>query len=79
MAQISLYIPDETAEALRSRAEMQGLSISKFVLEVLDQHLKPPDDGWPPGYRDNCVGWFAGLDWEEPEDLPAPERPGLFD
>lgn len=79
MAQISLYIPDETAAVLRTRAETEGLSLSKFVLNVLDKELKPTDNGWPPGYREKCIGWLKDGDWEEPEDLPPQSRENWFD
>ncbi|WP_376691244.1 plasmid mobilization protein [Wenzhouxiangella sp. EGI_FJ10409] len=53
MARLCCYLPDEEAEALRSRAERAGMSVSRYLAELARR------DGlthWPKGYFERVFG-----------------------
>jgi hypothetical protein len=65
MAQLNLYVPDELAERLRREAKTAGLSLSRYVLSLLqldraDSHRH---------FLDSLCG-FLTEDMEEPQDAP---------
>ena len=59
MAQVSLYIDDETMDYLRKESEREGTSVSKFVGKVIQGYKDQKPNGWPEGYWD--------LDWIIPD------------
>jgi hypothetical protein len=65
MPQLHLYVPETTAEALKRQAQTRGVSLSKYLAEILTREVT---DGWPEGYFDN-LGWEG--------DLTRPAQPGL--
>ncbi len=69
MAQLNLYVPDEEAARLRSDAKKAGLTLSKYVVHLLD-HSKGADR-WPAAYFENVCGFLKDQDFPEPSDPPA--------
>ena len=72
MAQISLYLEDDTAQKLRSVAESHGVSVSSLVADLIRNKIARE---WP-----ECVILLAGA-WKDfptldeirqgqPEDVP---------
>ena len=66
MAQLNLYVPDEEAARLRIDAKKAGLTLSKYVVHLLDR--SKGDDHWPPGYFEKVCGFLKTEDFPEPSD-----------
>ena len=49
MPQVSLYLDEETHNAIETRARLSKTSVSKFVATALKSHLSK---GWPEGFKD---------------------------
>ena len=49
MPQLSLYIDEETLRKLETAAKLENLSISKYVVQKLNETLSA---SWPNGYAD---------------------------
>ncbi len=67
MAQLHFYVPEETAELLRKRAEQQNLSLSKYLAKIIQREVS---GGWPAGYFETVFGSLA-------EDFSRGEQPAL--
>ena len=74
MPQLHLYVPDATAELLRRRADERGLTLSKYLAEVVGREVG--GEGWPEGFFGEVLGaWEGEIDrapqglYEEREDL----------
>jgi hypothetical protein len=70
MPQLHLYVPDELAAEIARRAEAQGMSISRFLAELVRRDI---GTAWPEGFFEDVVGGWQGeplrrvaqLDYEE--------------
>lgn len=72
MAQISLYLEDDTAEKLRSVAESSGVSVSSLVADLIRNKIARE---WPENIARLAGAWkdFPTLDeirQGEPKDAP---------
>ena len=68
MAQLSLYLDDQTMDTLRREAGEARTSLSRYVANVLREHTQ--NRGWPEGWFD-LYGILADDDaFAEPEDPP---------
>jgi hypothetical protein len=65
MPQLHFYVPNEVAEKLRERAKARGLSLSKYLADIVSQEVA---QGWPEAYFEEVVGSWVG----EFPDLPDP-------
>lgn len=65
MAQISLYVDDEKLDELRKEAAAQGISISKYVGQIIDDHYYASK--WPPGFF-SLYGSVTDETFVEPDD-----------
>lgn len=74
MPQLHLYVPDETAERLRSRAEKRGMSLSGYLAEVVGREVD--GERWPEGFFEEVLGGWEG-EFERPPQGPYEEREGL--
>lgn len=63
--QLHLYVPDETAELLKSKARERGISVSGYLAELVGREM--PGGGWPDGFFEEVLGGWAG----ELERIPA--------
>lgn len=57
MAQIHFYVPSRIETELRQRAEARGLSLSRYVAEMVTHDLGAE---WPEGYFEEVVGGWQG-------------------
>lgn len=49
MAQLSLYLEEETMDLLRKKAVLANVSLSKYVAKLIRSDVS---SGWPMGYWD---------------------------
>lgn len=54
MAQITLYLDDETAARLRDMAKSAGVSLSQWVSDLIRQRI---DAQWPDSVRELIGTW----------------------
>lgn len=57
MPQIHAYVPQPVAEALKRKARARGLSLSRYVAEIVQREAAP---GWPAGYFEEVIGGWKG-------------------
>ena len=67
MAQLHFYIPDATAEKIKSKAEKSHMTVSKYLAELAKREL---DDEWPENYFDIFGQWQG-------ETLQRSQQPDL--
>ena len=58
MPQLHLYVPDETAEMLKSKARERGMSVSGYLAEVVGREVGGED--WPEGFFEEVLGGWEG-------------------
>ena len=56
MAQLHCYVPEELAEQAQRRAEQAGLSLSRYLAELVRRDAQA-NRGWPEGYFDLFGKW----------------------
>lgn len=56
MAQLHCYVPEELAEQAQRRAEQAGLSLSRYLAELVKRDAQA-NSGWPEGYFDLFGQW----------------------
>lgn len=76
MAQISLYMNDATMDVLRTRSRREGKSISKYVAQIVHDHVSGNEDAWPAGYWQNVYGCMGDA---EADGLTAALQGGCLD
>lgn len=54
MAQVTLYVDDETAAKLKSAARQAGLSRSRWLAKLIQQRTATE---WPPAVRELAGAW----------------------
>ena len=54
MAQITLYLDDDTAERMRAAAEAAGVSLSRWVAELIRRKVTTE---WPTGVVELAGAW----------------------
>lgn len=62
MAQLHFYIPDLLAEKVKTKAEHEHLSVSKYLAELVKREVS---DQWPEDYFD-LFGKWEGESLERP-------------
>ncbi len=71
MPQLHMYVPETTAELLRSRAEERGISVSKYLAELVGREVG--GGGWPEGFFKEVLGSWEG-ELERPSQGEYEER-----
>jgi len=71
MPQLHLYVPEELAAEIARRAEALGMSVSRFLAEVVRRDI---GTAWPDGYFDDVVGGWRGEPLERGDRLEYEER-----
>ncbi len=57
--QMHCYVPDVVADVIRKRAEGRGMSVSRYLAELVQREI---GGGWPEGYFETVVGkWQGGM------------------
>ncbi|WP_047864638.1 hypothetical protein [Rubrobacter aplysinae] len=75
MPQLHLYVPEGTAESLKSRARERGMSVSAYLAEVVAREIG--EEGWPEGFFEEVLGGWAGeLERPSQEDYEIREALG---
>lgn len=74
MPQLHLYVPEDLAEEIARRADGLGISVSKYLADVVKKEVSP---GWPPGYFEQVVGSITDETFERPPQPPLAEREPL--
>ena len=54
MPQLSLYVDDATMETLRTSAQGEGVSMSKYAAGLIRDRAQ--QGGWPQGYWESVYG-----------------------
>ncbi|MCL4819167.1 MAG: ribbon-helix-helix protein, CopG family [Vicinamibacteria bacterium] len=54
MAQVTLYLDDQTAERMKKAARAAGLSRSQWLARLVRQEV---DDQWPAAVREMAGAW----------------------
>jgi hypothetical protein len=70
VAQLNLYVPDEIAEDLKTRAKASGKSLSSYVVEIIESKTAGPTFDWDEH--------FARLDRTGPVDIQITEKDRYF-
>jgi len=65
MAQLTVYIDQETIQKIEHAAAESSVSVSRWVRDTIQAALK---DQWPSSFS-RLFGVLAGTDFEEPEEL----------
>lgn len=73
MTQLQIELPDEIATEIQRRAETQGLSVSRFVMGLVQREIGI-GKGWPQGFFEEVVGGWKGEPLERPSQLPLETR-----
>ena len=73
MTRVQIELPDEVAVEVQRRAESRGLSVDRFVTELVEREVT---HGWPSWFFKDVVGGWQG-DLERPEQLPFEVRDEL--
>jgi hypothetical protein len=65
MTHIQLELPDDVAGEIQRHAENRGITVSRFVEELVRREAHK---GWPKWFFEEVVGGWQG----EPLERPAP-------
>lgn len=57
MPQLHFYVPEAVATRLKSRAKAAGISVSRYIAELVREELGPD---WPEGFFEEVVGSWQG-------------------
>ena len=79
MSQLHIYVPDDLAEKLKENARTQGLSLSRYVSNIVQKEFCT---GWPALFFTEVVGGWKGEplrrpdqgDFEQREEFDVPAR-----
>jgi hypothetical protein len=71
MTQLQIELPDEVVVEVKRRADSQGLSITRFVTELVAREVS---NGWPKGFFEEVVGGWKGEPLERPTPLTLETR-----
>lgn len=75
MSQIHFYVPDEVEELIRQRARARGLSVSRYVAELVKEGAS--GSSWPEDYFRDVIGAWKGEPLERPGQGEAEAREAL--
>jgi hypothetical protein len=74
MPQLHFYVPEETADELRKRAEAKGISLSRYLASLVQAEVP---SGWPERFFEDVVGGWKGEPLERPPQGKYEEREAL--
>ena len=63
MPQLHFYISEEVASVIRKRAESQGISLSRYVANLVQREVSCD---WPKGFFEQVAGGWKGEPLERP-------------
>jgi len=76
MAQLHFYVPDEIERRLRERANKAGVSLSRYLAELVKSQAGEPEE-WPEGYFEQVFGGWQGERLERAPQGDYETRRGL--
>lgn len=56
MPQLHFYVPKEIADEIKRRAELRGITLSRYVAELVQQEM---GGGWPEGWFEEVDGGWT--------------------
>ncbi len=74
MPQLFLYVPEPVAKELQKRASQRGLSLSRFLAELVKREV---EKSCPRQFFDEVVGGWQGDPLVRPEQGQPEAREGL--
>lgn len=74
MTRLSLQLSDEVAAEVQRRAEGQGVSVSRFVADLVQREIHRE---WPERFFEEVVGGWKGGPLERPPRQVPEERDPL--
>jgi hypothetical protein len=74
MPQLHLYVPKQVASTLQKRAAARGLSLSKYLAEIVQRDIGAE---WPAGFFDQVLGSWKGKPLERPPQGKLEKREDL--
>ena len=57
MPQLHFYVPEQVADRVRQEAAAAGVSVSRYLAEVVKRELHPQ---WPASFFEEVVGGWQG-------------------
>jgi hypothetical protein len=73
MAQLHCYGPEEVAQQTQRRASQSGLSLSRYLAELVKCDAAGTSAAWPNGYTD-LFGKVKGAPLDRPPQLSLEQR-----
>jgi len=74
MPQLHLYVSDELAAEVETRAKKRGLSVSRYLAEIVRRDVVTE---WPQDFFDTVVGGWVGEPLERPHQGQLEAREDL--
>ena len=74
MPQLHLYVPQNVANEIKRRAQAKGISVSKYLAEVVRREVS---EEWPGGFFSKVVGGWSGETIVRPPQGDFEEREPL--
>ena len=74
MTRLTLELPEEVAAEVKRRAEGHGVSLSRFVTDLVQREVRR---GWPERFFEEVVGGWKGESLERPAQGLLEERDSL--
>ncbi len=68
--QMHLYVPEALAETVRRRAQEKGVSVSRYLAELVQHEIS---DEWDDSFFEEVVGGWVG-ELERPKGLESTPR-----
>ncbi len=75
MPQLHCYVPEELAARLRQRAEAHGLSVSRYLAEMVRRDV---ETSWPAHFFSEVVGGWQGEALTRPAEGEPEVRDALW-
>jgi metal-responsive CopG/Arc/MetJ family transcriptional regulator len=74
MTRLTLELPEEVAAEVQRRAEGHGVSLSRFVADLVQREVRR---GWPERFFEEVVGGWKGEPLERPAQGLLEERDSI--
>ena len=74
MTQLQIELPDDVAVEVKRRAEDSGLSVTSFVIGLVEREI---GKGWPKWFFEEVVGGWQGEAPERPAHVPLEVQNGV--
>ncbi len=71
MPQLHFYVPEPTAEELRKQARSRGVSLSRYLADLVQRELP---SRWPDGFFEKVAGGWKGTPLDRPTQGSYEER-----